>query len=126
MSIVATPSGSMTRRRLAAALLVPLVGVAALSAGAAGASHSRQAAGPQLGILGDAQRFTKLTGQRSSVRHAFIGWHQPQTISKLLEQLSPFPMLAIKTGGTVSPLDIAQGRGDAFLARAEPRDRRVG
>jgi hypothetical protein len=47
--------------------------------------------------------------------HSFIGWHQPNTIPKLLAQLAPLPMIAIKTGGVVTPLDIAQGRGDAFL-----------
>ena len=29
--------------------------------------------------------------------HAFIGWDQPRTIPKLLGQLSPLPMLALKT-----------------------------
>jgi hypothetical protein len=66
-------------------------------------------------VLGDSQRFARLTGQRSIVLHSFIGWHQPQTIAKLLVQLAPVPMLAIKTGRVVTPLDIAQGRGDAFL-----------
>lgn len=70
---------------------------------------------PQLGVLGDAGRFARLTGQRSTVRHSFIGWHQPRTIRKLLHNLKPVPMLAIKTGGIVTPLDIAQGRGDGFL-----------
>jgi len=99
-------------------LVLLLASVGATAAGGAradGATSELVTARPQLGILGDAQRFTKLTGQRSSVRHAFIGWHQPETISKLLEQLVPVPMLAIKTGGTVSLLDIAQGRGDTFL-----------
>jgi hypothetical protein len=66
-------------------------------------------------VLGDAGRFARLTGQRSTVRHSFIGWHQPRTIRKLLHNLKPVPMLAIKTGGIVTPLDIAQGRGDGFL-----------
>jgi hypothetical protein len=68
-----------------------------------------------LGVLGDPGRFQQQTGQRSAVRQSFIGWHQPNTIPKLLGTLAPLPMLAIKTGGVVSPLDIAQGRGDAFL-----------
>jgi hypothetical protein len=49
------------------------------------------------------------------VLHSFIGWDQPQTIPKLLGQLAPLPMLAIKTGPSIAPLDIAQGRGDGFL-----------
>jgi hypothetical protein len=96
-------------------LLLALAGVSFVVGGGAGASDSTAAARTQLGILGDAQRFKRLTGQRSSIRQSFIGWHQPQTIPKLLDQLRPVPMLAIKTGGIVSPLDIARGRGDAFL-----------
>jgi hypothetical protein len=96
-------------------ILLTLAGVSLVAGGGAGAADSTAAARTQLGILGDAQRFGRLTGQRSSVRHSFIGWHQPQTIPKLLNQLRPVPMLAIKTGGIVSPLDIARGRGDAFL-----------
>jgi hypothetical protein len=68
-----------------------------------------------LGVLGEPSRFQQLTGQRSAIQQSFIGWHQPNTIPKLLGQLAPLPMLAIKTGPTLSPLDIAQGRGDAFL-----------
>ena len=96
-------------------ILLTLAGVSLVAGGGAGAADSTAAARTQLGILGDAQRFGRLTGQRSSVRHSFIGWNQPQTIPKLLDQLRPVPMLAIKTGGIVSPLDIARGRGDAFL-----------
>lgn len=69
----------------------------------------------QLGVLGDATRFARLTGQQSTVRHSFIGWHQPRSIRMLLHNLRPVPMLAIKTGGVVTPLDIARGRGDGFL-----------
>jgi hypothetical protein len=68
----------------------------------------------QLGILGHADRFTQLTGQRSTIRHIFAGWHQSSALVKTLEGLRPVPMLALKTGG-ISPLDIAQGRGDSFL-----------
>ncbi len=68
-----------------------------------------------LGVLGEPSRFQQQTGQRSDIRQSFIGWHQPSTIPKLLGQLAPLPMIAMKTAGVVSPLDIAQGRGDAFL-----------
>src|SRR5436309_810133 len=104
------------RRTLRLGAAVACAGV--LLSGASGASGATT--GPlvhrtQLGVLGDAGRFARQTGQRSTVRHSFIGWHQPQTIRKLLPLLRPVPMLAIKTGGIVTPLDIAQGRGDAFL-----------
>jgi hypothetical protein len=101
----------LTRRVLlvlAAALLL------VVAAPASGAPNGRTAR-TQLGILGDEGRFQLLTGQHSAILHSFIGWHQPQTIPKLLGQLSPQPMLAIKTGPGVTPLDIALGRGDGFL-----------
>ena len=98
--------------RLAALLGVAFALVA--TAPAAGAPEEPKAR-VQLGVLGEPGRFQQQTGQRSAVQHSFIGWHQPNTIPKLLGQLAPLPMLAIKTGGVVSPLDIAQGRGDAFL-----------
>jgi hypothetical protein len=99
-------------------LILTLVCATVIAGGrtsAQSADGAAEATRTQLGVLGDAQRFARITGQRSAVRHSFIGWHQPRTISKLLEQLRPLPMVAIKTGGVVSPLDIAQGRGDAFL-----------
>jgi hypothetical protein len=98
--------------RRAALLGVALALVA--SAPAAGAPAEPKAR-VLLGVLGEPTRFQQLTGQRSAIEQSFIGWHQPNTIQKLLGQLAPLPMLAIKTGGVVSPLDIAEGRGDAFL-----------
>ena len=98
--------------RLVALLgLVAALVVAAPAASAPGTPQARVL----LGVLGEPGRFQQQTGQRSAVLHSFIGWHQPNTIPKLLGQLGPLPMIAIKTGGSVSPLDIAQGRGDAFL-----------
>ena len=78
---------------------------------ATGATDARRV---QLGILGSASRFTQLTGQRSTVRHVFAGWHQGAALPRILDQLRPIPMLAIKSG-SISMIDIAQGRGDAFL-----------
>jgi hypothetical protein len=99
--------------RLAAVLVV---GVAAWGAPrASGAPAEHLVPRTQLGVLGDSVRFARITGQQTTVRHSFIGWHQPRTISKLIARMAPVPMLAIKTGGIVTPLDIAQGRGDAFL-----------
>jgi hypothetical protein len=99
-------------------VVTAILGTGALLWGAPRTSSETEAARGQkvqLGVLGDARRFARITGQRSTVLHSFIGWNQPQTIRKLLAQLRPVPMLAIKTGGIVTPLDIAQGRGDAFL-----------
>lgn len=95
------------------ALAVAAAAVLCIAAGST-ASATPQAR-TQLGVLGDAGRFERLTGQRSTVRHSFIGWHQPNTLPRLLESLRPVPMLAIKTGGVVTPLGIAQGQGDDFL-----------
>lgn len=100
--------------RVAIATALAFLLAASLVAGASAVS-SAPAARTQLGVLGDAGRFQRLTGQRSTIAHSFIGWHQPRTIRKLLHVLRPVPMLAIKTGGVVTPLDIAQGRGDGFL-----------
>jgi hypothetical protein len=99
-------------RRSQVGHLVAAVCLGILAWGAAGASGAGDVG---RGILGDPARFTTLTGQRSAIRHSFIGWHQPSTLPKLLHRLKPLPMLAIKTGGVVTPLGIAQGRGDAFL-----------
>lgn len=78
-----------------------------------------------LGITGDAGRFQRHTGQVSSVRQAFISWDQGRTFGKkipvLLASLRPIPMVHVGTGGprgtreAITPLQIAQGRGDAFL-----------
>jgi hypothetical protein len=80
------------------------------------------AARVNLGILGSADRFRQLTGQDSAVRHVIVGWGQGQTYGSnfqaLLDSLSPIPMLGFGTvgwGGQLTPLQIAQGRGDAYL-----------
>src|ERR671914_2863480 len=96
-----------------AVVFVVLLGL--LGVGVAGSSGAAEVGRTQLGVLGSAERFASQTGQRSAIRQSFIGWHQPRTLRKLLDQLKPLPMLAIKTGGIVTPLGIAQGRGDGFL-----------
>jgi hypothetical protein len=101
-----------------AAQIVAVVGFACLclpSADAGARPQGVEVRSTQLGVLGHPGRFAKLTGQRSAIRHSFIGWHQPNTLRKLLHRLKPLPMVAIKTGGVVTPLGIAQGRGDGFL-----------
>jgi hypothetical protein len=92
-----------------------IVWMGLLGVGAAGGSGATEVGRTQLGVLGSAERFQAQTGQRSAIKHSFIGWHQPRTLRKLLDQLKPLPMIAIKTGGVVTPLGIAQGRGDGFL-----------
>jgi hypothetical protein len=78
-----------------------------------------------LGITGDPGRFQGQTGQSSAVRQAFVSWDQGRTFGKkfpvLLASLRPIPMVHIGTGGprgvseAITPLQIARGRGDAFL-----------
>jgi hypothetical protein len=89
--------------------------VAVVLACSPGASAGDQASQVQLGVLGSAERFQQLTGQRSTVRQVFAGFHQGAALPRILGGLLPVPMLALKTGGVVTPLDIAQGRGDGFL-----------
>jgi hypothetical protein len=103
---------------LSAARVVAVVSLACLcllSADARARPEGVEVRRTQLGVLGEPSRFARLTGQRSAILHSFIGWHQPNTLRKLLHRLRPLPMLAIKTGGVVTPLGIAQGRGDGFL-----------
>jgi hypothetical protein len=68
----------------------------------------------QLGVLGDAGRFTQLTGQRSSVRHVFASLYQAGAFPRILANLRPVPLLALKPG-TTAPLDIALGHTDSSL-----------
>jgi len=70
----------------------------------------------QLGVLGGAERFGAQTGQRTTVRHVIMSWTQVGSIPQLLRGMAPVPMLGITTqGAAITPLDIAQGRGDGFL-----------
>jgi hypothetical protein len=67
-----------------------------------------------LGVLGDRERFDRLTGQRTRVGHVIVGWGQGP-IAKILDGMGETPMLGIGTGGRLTPQDIALGRGDSFL-----------
>jgi hypothetical protein len=67
-----------------------------------------------LGLLGGRERFDQLTGQSTRVGHVIAIWGQGP-VSRILDSLGQFPMLGIRTGALTSH-DIAQGRGDAFLA----------
>ena len=94
---------------LAAALVTVLL--------ATGAAEGRGAGRPALGVLGSGDRFQQQTGQRSTVRHVILSWSQGGAIPQLIAQMQPVPMLGINTEGTITPLGIAQGKGDAFLAQ---------
>ena len=110
------------RRLLAVAATAALV-VVPLASGAASTPAVSQL---YLGIAGAPSRFKNQTGQASTIKHVFIGWDQGRTYATrlpvLLRQLGPIPMLHIGTGGplgkyeVITPLKIAQGKGDAFLA----------
>ena len=96
-------------RAFIAAALLALV----LVAGAAGRAER---APIELGVLGNAERFAAQTGQQSTVRHVIMSWTQAASIPQLLQRLTPVPMLGITTeAAAITPLEIAQGKGDAFL-----------
>jgi hypothetical protein len=103
-------------RRAASWLTGLLVAFAVAFLLVSGAAARSERSRPTLGVLGSADRFQQLTGQRSTVRHVILSWSQGNAIPKLIAELQPVPMLGINTGGTITPLGIAQGRGDAFLA----------
>jgi len=98
------------------AIVVVLLCAAVEGGGPGGASGARESGRTQLGILGNAARFTQLTGQRSTIRHVFAGLQQAGALPRILEGLRPVPLLAIKSGG-ISTLDLAQGRGDSSLVQ---------
>jgi hypothetical protein len=99
-------------RGVAAIICAVIVAACPVSA-SGGAEVSRT----QLGITGDPARFARLTGQRSTIRHNFLGWHQGNALPQILGNLRPIPMIALKTGGAITPAAIASGRGDAFLVQ---------
>jgi hypothetical protein len=68
-----------------------------------------------LGVLGGRARFDQLTGQRTRVGHVIAGWGQGP-VSNILRGLGETPMLGIRTDGSMTPRDVAYGRGDAWLA----------
>jgi len=104
-------------------LVVILASAAALAIAAGAGARSNVSALP-LGIAGDPARFQDQTGQRSAIQHAFLGWGQGVTwgrrIVPLLQGLGPIPMIHLGIGNArrkpvISPRDIANGRGDAYL-----------
>ncbi len=109
-------------RRLLVVFALGLLGLVPLASGA-GAQPTMSRL--YLGVAGDAAHFQNQTGQASAIKHAYIGWDQGRTYATrlpvLLRSLGPIPMLHIGTGGplgkteAITPLAIAQGKGDAFL-----------
>lgn len=87
----------------------------------ASAAHAR----PLLGVLGNNARFTALSGQKSAVHLAFLGWGQGLSYGSpfvsLFQTLGPIPMIHLDTtaGATereaITPAQVAAGKGDAYL-----------
>jgi hypothetical protein len=69
-----------------------------------------------LGLLGGRERFDQLTGQHTRVGHVIAGFGQGP-VSNILAAMGEVPMLGIQSGGSLTSRDIAQGRGDAWLAQ---------
>ena len=80
---------------------------------------------PLLGVVGQADRFERQTGQGSQIRQSFLGWGQGSTwgspFADLFARLKPTPMIHIGTDRgrarieAITPAQIAAGRGDAYL-----------
>jgi hypothetical protein len=79
-----------------------------------------------LGITGNVAHFTQLTGQRSAVHQAFLGWGQGLSygspFKNLLPMFGPVPMLHLGTAArppstkeAITPAAIAAGQGDPYL-----------
>ena len=93
---------------------------------APGAGARPEVAKILLGITGDPVRFQAQTGQKSAIKHVFLGWQQGMTwgtkLDRFLPQLTPIPMIHLGIGGPgatrrarISMQQIANGQGDAYL-----------
>jgi Glycosyl hydrolase family 26 len=115
-SRIRRPLARLAVRLFVAAVLFAVPGTAASVGGQGAAGEGRVAVRPVLlGLLGGRERFDQLTGQHTRVGHVIAGWGQGP-VSRILDSLGEIPMLGINTGGSLTPRDIALGRGDAFLA----------
>jgi Glycosyl hydrolase family 26 len=104
-------------RLFAATLAVAaLVGAATPDEGGSAAPHLSVVKPVLLGVLGGRERFDQLTGQRTRVGHVIAAWGQGP-VSNILDALGETPMLGIRTNGSMSPHDVAYGRGDDWLAQ---------
>src|SRR3954452_12297425 len=121
---------SLARHRVLPMLLALAAALSIVLGVASGAASnaSRTDANPQLllGVTGNTERFKAQTGQDSVVDQAFLGWGQGLTygapFAQLFPTLGPIPMVHLGTGGglrnhneIITPADIAQGKGDAYL-----------
>jgi Glycosyl hydrolase family 26 len=77
-----------------------------------------------LGLAGDRSRFKGQTTQRTKVGHVFLGWNQGYLWGRQFEawfpMLAPTPMIGFGTKGKggaeyITPLGIANGKGDTYL-----------
>jgi hypothetical protein len=68
---------------------------------------------PLLGVFGGRARFDGLTGQQTQVGHAIFGWGQ-SGFDGSFPKLGPTPMIGM-VAQSVTPLAIAQGKGDGYL-----------
>ncbi len=101
-----------------------LVAVTCVLVVATGAGSAPTVSKLWLGNAGNLPRFLGQTGQRSSVNAVFVGWDQGRSwgapFANLLKQSGPIPMFHVGTKGksgrqVITPLQISQGRGDAYL-----------
>lgn len=80
---------------------------------------------PLLGVLGNNARFTSLSGQKSTVHLAFLGWGQGlsygSSFVSLFKTLGPIPMIHLDTTSgaskreAITPAQIVAGKGDGYL-----------
>jgi len=85
---------------------------------------SNAQAKPLLGVLGNNARFASLSGQKSTVHLAFLGWGQGLSYGSsfvpLFRTLGPIPMIHLNTTAgagkeAITPAQIAAGKGDVYL-----------
>ena len=75
-----------------------------------------------LGLHGDPSRFQNQTGQQTTIVHTFVSFAQTNSLSKIVADSGPVPMLALNAGAygaqeTATPRGLALGQNDAFLIR---------
>lgn len=68
---------------------------------------------PLLGVFGGRARFDGLTGQQTQVGHTIFGWGHGGFDGQF-PKLGPTPMIGM-VSESISPLALAQGKGDAYL-----------
>lgn len=75
---------------------------------------------PLLAVHGGAARFDALTGQQSVGANVFVHWGQGATwgspFSRLFASMGTTPILSVVPSADLTPLAIARGAGDSYLA----------